>query len=84
MKLRCRHRLLKLVRFDHLAEKLICVQQHRVIKENVVDAHDFFFAQDDVRRLRVAFMHRQTNSEMRIVIKVGAGRNNPVDKACFD
>ena len=84
MKLRCRHWLLKLVRLDHATEKLIRVQQHRVIKENVVDAHDFCFPQDDVRRLRVALVHRQANAEMRIVIEVRAGRNNPVDKACLD
>ena len=29
-------------------------------------------------------MHREADAEVRVVIEIGAGRDDPVDKACFD
>ena len=78
------HWLLKLGRFDHPAEKLVRVEEHRIIEEDVIDTHDLFIAQHDIRSLRVAFVHRQTDAKVRVVIKVCAGGDYPVDEAGLD
>jgi hypothetical protein len=51
------HWPLKLLSLDDLAEEGVCVQEHRIVEEDVVDANYFFFAQNDVRRLRVSLVH---------------------------
>jgi len=84
VKLGGRHRTLKLRSFDYLAEECVSVEQHRVIEEDVVDADHFFFAQRDIGRVRVALVHSETDTEVRVVIEIGAGRDDPIDKAGFD
>src|ERR671929_1467250 len=81
MKLGCRHRFLKLRRLDHPSKKRIGIEQNRIIKEDVVNPHDFFVAQNNIGSVRVALMHRQPQSEMRVMIKISTGRNNPIDEA---
>jgi hypothetical protein len=34
--------------------------------------------------LRVALVHREADAEVRVVIEIGAGRDDPVNKAGFD
>ena len=55
MKLRRAHRLLKLGRSHRLAEEGVSLQQHLVVKENVVDAYDSFFTQRFALETRGAF-----------------------------
>src|SRR5947199_10386255 len=78
------HSLLKLGRFDHTTEKLVSIEEHRIIEEDVIDTHDLFIAQHDIRSLGVAFVHGKTDAEMCVVIKVCAGGDYPVDEACPD
>ena len=47
---------------DDLPEERVGREQHVVVEEDVVDADDAFFAQHDVRRLRVAAMHRRARA----------------------
>ena len=75
------HRALELFALDEAAEEGVRVKQHRVVEEDVVDAHDLFVAQRDVRDGRVALMEREADAEVRVVIEVRAGRDDPVDEA---
>src|SRR5262249_45412439 len=81
MKLRGTHRVLEFWSDDDFAEKLICLQKYVVVKENVVDADDAFFAQNPVIEIGQPSAHFEANAEMRIVIEIRAGRNNPVYKS---
>ena len=81
MKLGRGHRALKLWSFDNPAKESVGVKQHRIVKKDVIDADHLFVTQHDVGSLRVSFVHRQTDPKMRVVIKVGARRNNPIDEA---
>jgi len=74
--LRSRHWFLKFFARDDLAEKSIGIQQHRVVKENVIDPNHFFFAQHDVRSLRIALVHCQPDPKVRVVIEIGSGGND--------
>ena len=65
---------------DHFAEKMIGFQQDVIFKENVVDADNAFFPQNTVVQIMQAAPHLETNAEMRIVVQIRAGRNDPVDK----
>ena len=84
VKLCSRHRLLEFRRGDYFSKERVRVQQHAVIKKDVVDANDFFSAQSDVRSLRVTLVHGKTDSEMGIVVKIRAGGNYPINEAGFD
>src|SRR2546425_1673423 len=84
MKLGRRHCFLKLFPRNDLSEEGVSVQQHRVIKEDVIDANYFFFAQNNVGSCGIALVHLEPDTEVSVVIEIGAGRNNPVDKAGFD
>ena len=84
VKLRARHRSLEFLAGDDFAEKRIGRQQHVVIEENVVDAHDTFLTKHDVRLLGVAAMHRQPQPEVCIVVEIRAGRNDPVDESSLN
>src|SRR5215217_2576098 len=84
VKLRRGHRPLKLWAFDYLAEECVRIEQHRIIEKDVVDADDFFLAQHDVGGLRISLVHSEPDSEMRVVVKISARGNNPVDEAGLD
>ena len=66
------------------AEKRIGVEQHGIIKENIVDADDLFFTQNSVVEFSVALVKREPDAEMRVVIKIRAGRDDPVNKSSLD
>src|SRR5262245_46859280 len=84
MELRRGHFSLELIGADDRAEEGISRQQHLIVEEYVVNAHDAFFAQHDIARLRIASMHRKAKSEMSIVIKICARGDDPVNKSGFD
>ena len=84
MELGARHRALEFLALNDLAEERVGRQQHVVVEEDVVDADDAFLAQHDVGLLRVAAVHREPESEMRVVIEIRAGRDDPVDEAALD
>src|SRR5262249_1326457 len=65
----------------HPAKKRVSVEQNRIIKEDVVNSDDFFVPQNNIGGLRVALVHRQAESEVCVVIKIRARRNDPIDEA---
>ena len=69
---------------DHLAEEGVGVEQHLVVEEHVVDAHDALLAQLDVVGLEGAAVHREPEAEVGVVVEVRAGRHDPVDEAGLD
>ena len=72
--------LLEFRRADDFAEELIGLQQDVVLKKDVVNADDAFFAQDAVVEIGQPAPHLEADAEMRIVIEIGAGRNDPIDE----
>jgi hypothetical protein len=69
---------------NDLPEKRVGREEHVVVEEDVIDANDALFAQDDVRFLRVAPVHREAETEMRVVIEIRAGRDDPIDEPALD
>ncbi len=67
-----------------VAEERVGREQHVVVEEDVVDADDAFVAQHDVRLLRIPAVHREPEAEVRVVIEIRAGRDDPVDEPALD
>ena len=84
VKLRTRHRPLEFLAGNNFSEERVGRQQHIVIEENVINADDAFFAQNDIGFLCVAAVHRESKPEMGVVIQVRTGRDDPVDESSFD
>jgi hypothetical protein len=84
VKLRGRHLALELRGVDDLAEEAVGRKQHLVVEEDVVDADHALLAQHDVARLCVAAVHGEPEPVVRIVVEVGAGRDDPVDEPRLD
>ena len=80
MELRARHRPLKVGALDDRSKKRIRRQQDVIIEEDVVNANDAFLAQNDVRLLGVATVHRQPETEVRVVIQIRTRRDNPINE----
>src|SRR5947209_5816170 len=55
-----------------------------VVEKDVVDSYDLFLAQSYVGGVRVALMKREANAEVRVVIKVRARRDYPVNEASLN
>ena len=84
MKFSARHRPLEFLSCDDLPEKRVGRQQDVVVEEDVVDAHDPFFTQDDIRFLGVAAVHCQSETEVSVVIEIGAGGDDPINESTLD
>src|SRR6266496_4816735 len=84
MKLSSGHRLLKFFTGDNQPKKCVCIQQHRIVEKNVIDANDFFLAKYDIRSLSIALVYCQANSKMGVVIQIRSGGDNPINKAGFN
>jgi hypothetical protein len=54
---------------DDLAEERVGVEQHVVVEEDVVDAHDALLAQHDVVGSCGAAVHREPEPEVRVVVR---------------
>src|SRR5262249_4206565 len=75
------HRLLEFRRADDFAKELIGFQKNVVLKKDVIDADDAFFTQHFVIEIVQAAPHFEPDAEMRVVIDIGASRNDPVDES---
>ena len=84
VELGARHRALELVRPDDLPKKGVRGKQDVVVEENVVDAHDALLSQHDVALGRVSPVHGEAETEVRVVIQVGARGDDPVDEPGLD
>src|SRR5215204_1189431 len=80
VKFRRGHRALELLTLDEAAEEGVCVEEHRIVEEDVVDAYDLLFAQDDVRDGRVPLMERKPDAEVCVVVEVRPRRDDPVNE----
>ena len=78
VELRSAHRALEFRGGDHFAEERVGVEQHRVVEEDVVDAHHALLAQLDVVGLVRALVHREPQGEVGVVVEVRSGRHDPV------
>jgi hypothetical protein len=78
------HRMLELFLARDLAEERVGRKQHAVVEKNVVDSDHAGLMQRHVVGLGRALEHLQAQGEVRVVIKVGAGRDHPVNEAVFD
>ena len=84
MEFRAAHRALEFLPLDDLPEEGVGAEQHVVVEEDVVDAHDPLFAQHRIACLCIAAVHRQTEAEMRVVIEVRARGDDPVHESRLD
>ena len=84
MKFRSAHRMLKFLVARDLAEKRIGREQHVIIEKDVVDAHHALIAQRDVIGFGRALEHLQPDAEVGVMIKIRAGRHDPIDETIFD
>ena len=75
-----RHWTLELFALYDGAKKRVRRQQDIVVKEDVIDPNDALLAKHDVRLLRVPAVHRQAETEVRVVIQIRTRRDDPVDK----
>ena len=75
---------LELRALDDLPEERVRAEQDVVVEEDVVDADDAVLAQDGVACCRITAVHREAEAEVRVVVEVRAGGDDPVDEARLD
>src|SRR5437588_12574468 len=84
MKLRGPHRLLKRLAATEGAVEAVGAEQFLVVEDDVVNANDLVFEELQVVKSWPRLVHVHAESEVRIVIKVGAGADDPVDETGFN
>ena len=67
----------------HFANEGIGREQHAVVEEDIVNPHDALVAQLDVIRVGRSPVHGQAEGEVRIMIQVGPGGDQPVHEPRF-
>jgi len=84
VKLGGRHVFLELRLAHDPAEVRVGFEEHRVVKQDVVDPHDAFRAQDAVVDVVSSPMQRQPEAEVGVVIEIRARGDDPIDEPRAD
>ena len=69
---------------DQLAIERVGVEQGLVVEDDVVDPDHVVLPQREIVEVRPALVQRQVECEVGVVVKVGAGRDDPVDETAVD
>src|SRR5260370_5104065 len=64
--------------------KLVGAEQVLVVEDDVVNPDNLVFTELEIVQARPRLVHIHAQSEMRIVVEIGAGADNPVHEAGFD
>ena len=78
------HRPLEFLRVNALADERVRIEQHPIIKQDVVDPDNLFAAQFDIVDERRALIELHIEAEMDVVVEIRPGGDDPVDKPGFD
>ena len=69
---------------DQLAIERVGIEQGLVVEDDVVDPDHVVLTEREIIQVGTALMQRKIERVVRVVIEVGAGRDDPVDEAGLD
>ena len=78
------HLALELRREEDLPVEGVGVEEHLVVEDDVVDAHDLVAPERDVVEIRAPPVHREADPEVGVVIEIRPGGDDPVDESRLD